>query len=82
MKVLHVSDNPLPDIRAEKMAYVSKKRGWEIFFAGPPSNEFALGEKIFDGIYDVPWNRYVRLGLPPYFQSVTRKMKRLSLIHI
>jgi len=77
LRVLHVSDNSLPDARVEKMAYLSKKRDWETFFAGPGFDSFSLGESVFDGLFFMPWNRYVRLGFPPYFQWVKRKLKKI-----
>jgi len=77
LKILHVSDDPLPDARVEKMAYLSKKRDRKTFFAGPGFNSFALGGNVFDNLYFVPWNRYVRLGIPPYFQRVKRKLEKI-----
>jgi hypothetical protein len=76
-KVLHVSDNPLPDARVEKMAYLSKKKGCETFFAGPLCNSFALSENVFDRTYCVPRNPRARLGLPPNFQWVKRRLQRI-----
>lgn len=73
LKVLHVSDDPLPDARVEKMAYLSKKKGWEVFYAGPSSRSFALSTRVFDTLHCVPWNRYVRLG----FQKNKRKLRRI-----
>ena len=77
MKVLHVIDTSLPDARVEKMAYLSKKRGWDTFFAGPAYNSFALGENVFTSLHIIPWNRYARLGIQPYFYSIKRKLRRI-----
>ena len=77
MRILHISDDPLPDARVEKMAYLSKRRGWETFFAGPGFRSFALNEEVFDGLHYVPWNRYVRLGLRPFFQRTKKRLRRI-----
>jgi len=77
MRVLHVSDDPLPDARVEKMAYLSEKMGWQTFFAGPGFGGFALGEAFFEALHYIPWNRYVRLGIPPFWQRTKRKLKSI-----
>jgi hypothetical protein len=77
LKVLHVSDSSLPDARVEKMAYLSRRKGWETFFAGPAFNSFALGKTVFDNLDVIPWNRYARLGIQPYFYSTKRKLRRI-----
>jgi len=59
------------------MAFLLRKKGWKTFFAGPFSRGFALGAKVFDRLYEVPWNRYARLGVPPYFHWIKRKMRRI-----
>lgn len=76
MKALHVSDAPLPDARIEKMAYLSKKRGWKTFFVGPGFNDFALHEKVFDCLYYVPWKPRVRLGFQPFFRQFKKKLRK------
>lgn len=75
MRVLHISDDPLPDTRVEKMAYLSRKRGWRTFFASPAFRSYALNEKVFESLHYVPWNRYVRLGFQPFFQRVKNKLR-------
>jgi len=77
LRILHVSDDPLPDARVEKMAYLSRKRNWRTFFAGPGFNRFALGENVFDKLFFVPWNRYIRLGFQPHLGQVRRKLKEI-----
>lgn len=77
MKILHISDDPLPDARVERMAYLSKRRGWKTFFAGPGFSSFALNEEVFDRFYPVSWNRYVRLGFPPLFQQIKEKLRKV-----
>jgi len=77
LKVLHISDNSLPDSRVEKMAYLSRKRDWATFFAGPGFSYFALGGNVFDSLFFVPWDRYTRLGFPPYFFWIKRKVKKI-----
>lgn len=76
-KVLHVSDAPLPDERVERMAYLSKKKNWKTFFAGPGFSDFALGNRVFEDLYYVPWNSYARIGLEPHFHWVRRKLKKI-----
>lgn len=85
LRILHVSDDPLPDARVEKMAYLSKRKGWETFFAGPACNGFALGENVFDSVSLIFLSRHQRLGMRlgflPYFQWVKRKLKKaISLV--
>jgi len=77
MKVLHISDTPLPDTRIEKMAYLTKKNGWETFFAGPLCKGFRLGVNIFNQLHVIDWNRYARLGIQPYYYSIKRKIRRI-----
>lgn len=77
MNILHISDTPLPDARIEKMAYLSKKRNWKVFFAGPLSNQFALGSGIFDGLHFVPWNSCARIGFHPQFYRIKQKVKKI-----
>lgn len=77
MKILHVSDTPLPDVRIEKMAYTARRKGWETYFVGPPSAGFALGESSFREVLDVvPWNKWARLGIHPHYYWVKRKLAK------
>ena len=77
LRILHVSDTPLPDIRIEKMAYTSRKKGCKTFFAGPGFDVYALNENVFDGAFHVSWNRLARLGVRPHYNWVKRGLKRV-----
>jgi len=79
MRILHLSGEPLPDIRVEKMAYLSKENGFEVFFAGRGFSSFALGENTFDGLFLVPWFPRAILGIPPYYRWIKRRIKKIVM---
>lgn len=77
LKILHLSDKHLPDIRIEKLAYLSHKKGLETYFVGTRCEGFALGKSPFTEVFMVPWNRYARLGWWPNYSAVKKKVKKI-----
>ena len=59
MKILHISDDPLPDWRVEKSALTLKKDNNLVYFAGkePSSNYY---RKTFDKIFTLNWTPKTR----------------------
>lgn len=77
LRILHVSDTPLPDARIEKMACSTAKREAKLYFAGPPSNRSALPETGFERLFILNWSPKARVHLPLYWRTVKSPFKRL-----
>lgn len=73
MRVLHLSDDGLPDWRIEKSAITSLNLGYEVFFAGKETDNYK-GE-TFSKIYKVRWTPAARLGIPFYWHSVKKQVE-------
>ncbi|MFX0198332.1 MAG: glycosyltransferase [Candidatus Hodarchaeota archaeon] len=63
MKILHLSDGTLPDIRIERAAINAIEKKHEVIFAGgaPVTGQIF---NAFTKTYSQPWTRYQRLGIP------------------
>jgi glycosyltransferase involved in cell wall biosynthesis len=73
MKILHLSDTPLPDWRIQKSASSSKKRGLDVYFGGPN----VLGCKTeFTQLYEISWTSRARNKLPFYWNMVKKQMSK------
>lgn len=75
MRVLHLSDDGLPDWRVEKSALTGRKNGHQVFFGGrlgiiPSSN-------VFSGVYRVQWTAGAMIGLPYYYHCVKKQIENL-----
>ena len=76
MRVLHLSDDGLPDSRVEKAALTGKKNGFEVFFGGrlnPNSHSPA-----FSGIYPIDWTAKAMIGIPYFYDRVKKQVKKLA----
>ncbi|MEM2122629.1 MAG: glycosyltransferase [Candidatus Bathyarchaeia archaeon] len=76
-KVLHVSDDPLPDARVEKMASSMIKSNAKPYFVGPASSSSALLKTHFKKLFVLDWSPRARMHLPPYWRTIKLSIKRL-----
>lgn len=75
MKILHLSDDGLPDWRVEKSALTAKKKGHEVFFGGRMSN--VTHSTVFSEIYPIKWSAGAMIGLPYYYHLVKKQIAKL-----
>ena len=75
MRILHLSDDGLPDWRVEKAALTARKKGHEVFFGGRlNSNSHSAA---FLEMYTVKWNAAAMIGIPYYYHSVKKQIAKL-----
>jgi glycosyltransferase involved in cell wall biosynthesis len=73
LKILHLSNEGLPDWRVEKAARSAKNRGFSVDFAGSsPKNWYC--NTTFSHIYEVNWTAKARYGLPLYWNEVRKQV--------
>ena len=75
MKILHLSDDGLPDWRVEKSALTAKKNGHEVFFGGRLKR--ASHSAIFLETYPIEWTASAMIGIPYYYHRVKKQIERL-----
>ncbi len=75
MKILHLSDDGLPDWRVEKSALTAKKAGHEVFFGGRLNNN--AKSTIFSEIHRVKWTAGAMVGIPYYYHRVKKQIEKL-----
>jgi len=75
MKILHLSDDGLPDWRVEKSALTAKKSGHEVFFGGRLNNN--AKSTIFSEIHRINWTAGAMVGIPYYYHRVKRQIEKL-----
>jgi hypothetical protein len=75
MKILHLSDDGLPDWRVEKSALTAKKKGHEVFFGGRMSS--VTLSTVFSEIYPIKWSAGAMIGLPYYYHLVKKQIAKL-----
>lgn len=75
MRILHLSDDGLPDWRVEKSALSAKKKGYEVFFAGR-LNSIAQST-VFSETYPVKWTAAAMIGIPYYYRRVKKQIEKL-----
>ncbi|HEY6536737.1 MAG TPA: hypothetical protein VIY08_13205 [Candidatus Nitrosocosmicus sp.] len=78
LKILHISDDPLPDWRVEKSALTLKKDNNMVFFAGkePSSNYY---RKTFDKIFTLNWTPKARYQIPYDWYKIKRQINDILL---
>ncbi|MDN5844752.1 MAG: glycosyltransferase [Candidatus Nitrosocosmicus sp.] len=79
LKILHVSDNGLPDTRIEKSAISAKKRGHEVYFAGGTSlnvNHFITSFDR-DKIFTLNWNSRARYYYEKEWNAVKKQLTNI-----
>lgn len=74
MKILHLSDDRLPDWRIEKSAISASNHGYQIFFAGNDSINYH--NKIFSKIYEIKWTAKARYGFSTYWHYVKKGVRK------
>jgi hypothetical protein len=75
LRILHFSNQSLPDWRTEKGAITALNLGHEVAFAGKKPT--AYNRKIFSKIYEVNWTVQAKLGIPFYWHSVKKQVERV-----
>jgi glycosyltransferase involved in cell wall biosynthesis len=75
MKILHLSDDGLPDWRVEKSALTAVKQGHQVFFAGR-LRDYTQGNH-FSEVYRINWTAGALIGLPYYFHCVKKQVEKL-----
>jgi len=76
MRILHLSDDGLPDWRVEKSALTAKKNGHEVFFGGRLKS--ASHSTVFSETYPIEWTASAMLGIPYYYHCVKKQIERLA----
>lgn len=77
MKVLHLSSDTLPDRRVERSAQTAKREGYGTCFAGPLIEDTCLPTDLFDKFYELPFNRFANVKIPPYWGALKRKLSEI-----
>jgi hypothetical protein len=75
MRILHLSDDGLPDWRVEKSALTAKKAGHELFFAGRVTSKTT--SVIFSEVHQVLWTAGGMVGIPYYYHRVKKQIEKL-----
>ncbi|MDP9305897.1 MAG: hypothetical protein M3O68_06105 [Thermoproteota archaeon] len=75
MRILHLSDDGLPDWRVEKSALTAKKAGHEVFFGG--RLDYNAKSTIFSEIHRINWTAGAMVGIPYYYHRVKRQIVKL-----
>ena len=70
MKILHLSDDGLPDWRVEKAALTGKRYGHSIYFGGHIRNN--VKSNLFREIFPISWSSWSMIGFP-YLWHVIKK---------
>ena len=75
MRVLHLSDDGLPDSRVEKAALTGKKNGFEVFFGGRFNTN--SHSPAFSRIYPIEWTAEAMIGIPYFYDRIKKQVKKL-----
>jgi glycosyltransferase involved in cell wall biosynthesis len=75
MRILHLSDDGLPDWRVEKSALTAKKAGHEVYFGGRLGNN--AKSTIFSEIHRINWTAGAMVGIPYFYHRVKRQIEKL-----
>jgi len=75
MRILHLSDDGLPDWRVEKSALTAKKAGHEVYFGGRLDNN--AKSTIFSEIHRINWTAGAMVGIPYYYHRVKGQIEKL-----
>ena len=73
LKILHVSDDPLPDWRVEKSALTLKKDNNIVFFAGKEPS-FNYTRNIFNKIFSLNWTPKSRYQIPYEWYKIKNQL--------
>src|SRR5678816_930552 len=75
MRILHLSDDGLPDWRVEKSALSAKKKGYEVVFAGRLNS--IPQSTVFSETYPIKWTAAAMIGIPYYYGRVKKQIEKL-----
>jgi glycosyltransferase involved in cell wall biosynthesis len=75
MRILHLSDDGLPDWRVEKSALTAKKNGHDVFFAGRLKS--ITQSTVFSETYPIKWTASAMIGIPYYYHRVKKQIEKL-----
>src|SRR5215467_10008603 len=75
LRILHLSDDPLPDWRVEKSAISASNLGYETFFMGDGSTNYS--NKIFSKIYKIHWTAKARLGISTSWHYLKKEVAKV-----
>jgi len=75
LRILHFSNDSLPDWRVEKSAISASNFGHEVVFAGEKLLNY--NRKTFSKIYEIRWSSRARRGIPFYWHSVKKQVERV-----
>lgn len=75
MKILHLSDEGLPDIRLDRYAYIISKMGYESYFYGNTENKDKHSFNFFKETETKRIPSSVNLGFPFFYQNYRKKFK-------
>jgi hypothetical protein len=75
MRILHLSDDGLPDWRVEKSALSAKKKGYEVVFAGRLNS--IPQSTVFSETYPIKWTAAAMIGIPYYYRRVKKQIEKL-----
>jgi hypothetical protein len=75
LRILHLSDDPLPDWRVEKSAISASNLGYETFFMGDGSTNYS--NKIFSKIYKIHWTAKARLGISTSWHYLKKEVQKV-----
>ncbi|TLX90603.1 MAG: glycosyltransferase family 4 protein [Thaumarchaeota archaeon] len=74
MRILHLSDDGLPDWRVEKSALTARKNGHQVFFAGRLNTNT---DSVFSKVHSINWSAGAMIGIPYYYHRVKKQIERL-----
>jgi len=74
MRILHLSDDGLPDWRVEKSALTARKNGHQVFFAGRLNT---VTDSVFSKVHSINWSAGAMIGIPYYYHRVKKQIERL-----
>jgi hypothetical protein len=75
MRILHLSDDGLPDWRVEKSALTARKNGHQVFFAGRLNA--ITDSAVFSKVHSIKWSAGAMIGIPYYYHRVKKQIERL-----
>ena len=76
MRILHLSDDGLPDWRVEKSALTARRKGHEIFFGGRLKS--TGHSTVFSETYPIEWTASAMIGIPYYYHRVKKQIEKLA----
>lgn len=76
MKILHFSDEGLPDTRIERYALIQSQNGYEPYFCGNTNKRLWLSNNFKEITY-LPAEPTVKLGLPYFYPKFRKKFKKI-----